>query len=333
MTKKDKEDEFKISIPKNKLFKIIGVFIAVVILMVAAGSITGYFSFGLKSHSGVEEKTLNFVNTYMMYPGMEAEIIDSTFENGMYKINILFAGESIDLFVTEDERYLFLDSIDMEDEEELRDMLGDDVEIDTEVLERKVETQQEIEQKTLDFIREYLLIEPNTQVEFIETNFENNLYEMFFDIEGEIIEVFVSEDGRYMYLGPIDMDMDMDAMMPEQPATEPTEYVEYDIGEEIKYNENGQLIIHYFYAETCPYCTMQREVLDDLEEDYGNEIEIISYNTAESENSQLVQQMAAMHGVAARGVPMTFIGGEAFTGLSDYGVLEAHIVNCIETVC
>ncbi len=329
-SKKDKED-LKLTIPKKKLFQVVGIVAAIAVIIVAAGAFTGYFTFADSLQRGPEGKAINFINNYLMQPGMEVELEDSTFQDGVHVITLSMQGQMFDVYVTEDERYLFTEAIDMDDELMLQQMLGPEIEINPEIVGREVETQQEIEEKTMDFINEYMLLEPGINIEHVETSIESGLYNILFMIEGESIEVFVNKNGNYMFLGPIDMDMDMDAMMPEQP--EVTEPVEYDLGEEIMYNEEGQLIVHYFYTETCPYCNQQSEILDELEASYANEIEIVSYDLAERENSQIAQEMAAMHGVQAGGVPITFTGGEAFMGLTSLEVLEGQIVNCIETVC
>lgn len=316
--KSKKEEEFKLSIPKKKLFQVVAVVLAAAVLVVAAGAVTGYFSFGNRTPRGVEAKALNFINTNFMYPGMEAELVDSTFEDGVHVITLSIQGQIFETFVTEDEKYMFLESIDMNDPEMIQMILGPEAEINTEIIGRQVETQQEAEEKTLNFINEYLL-EPGMEAELIETNIESGLYRMDISIDFDIIEVFVNQEGRYIFLGPINLDEEIEML--EAPTYDGV------------YTEDGDLIVYYFYNDGCPYCTVQREIFDELKIVYGEEIELRSYNTADRQNLQFAQEMADMHGVRSGGVPLTFMGGEAFMGRTNYEVLEAQIVNCIETVC
>lgn len=326
----EKNDEIKLKISKKRLFQVIAVFVAIALIF-AAGSITGYFTFAERTPDGIEGKTMNFINTYFMQPGMQAQFVESNFEDGLYSITISVEGEIFDVFVSEDGRYLFLEAIDMDDFEMLQMVLGPEVEIDYNIIGKEVTSQQEAEQKVLGFVNTYLLPE-EIQTEIIESSVESGLYKISLIIQGDVIDVYTNQDGNFLFIGAIDMDEEI--AFEEQPIQQPIEEVE--LTHETKYNEEGQLIVWWFWGEGCPHCTNQKPFIEGLEIKYGDSIEVRSYDTwSDREYIPFFQEVAAMYGVEARGVPATFIGNKNWVGFADYMALEmeAEIEKCIETIC
>lgn len=75
--------------------------------------------------------------------------------------------------------------------------------------------------------------------------------------------------------------------------------------------------IYFFWGEGCPHCANQKVFLEALKRDHPNVVvyDFEVYNVPE--NRPLMQAMAAAFGRPVTGVPMTFIGDEAWVGYSD----------------
>jgi len=60
------------------------------------------------------EKTINFVNQYLVEPGMVVSLINVAEKSGLYKISIKAGEDEYDLYTTKDGKLLFFQAIDME---------------------------------------------------------------------------------------------------------------------------------------------------------------------------------------------------------------------------
>lgn len=100
--------------------------------------------------------------------------------------------------------------------------------------------------------------------------------------------------------------------------------------------ESDQVVIHFFWGDGCPYCTRQKEFLDEFSLRYPDVI-IRDYETySNPQNARLMQALGRAYGVPARGVPMTFIGD--FTPLVGFDasvgrLIEQRVNACIENGC
>lgn len=103
----------------------------------------------------------------------------------------------------------------------------------------------------------------------------------------------------------------------------------------VKYNEDGQLIVYYFWDRNCPVCSVQSEFLKEIAEYYENEIEIKSFELRIPENIQIFQQIGHAYDMRPSGVPTTFIANRYWVGFpSTYrSEIESKIEFCIENVC
>ncbi len=106
--------------------------------------------------------------------------------------------------------------------------------------------------------------------------------------------------------------------------------------EEENNRTDAKATIYYFWGEGCPFCTIQREFLDEMEDKYPD-LEVKSFETYRNrQNAQMLQNMAQAYGVRASGVPMTFIGDfDPLVGFSDSmgKSLEEMIIYCLEEDC
>lgn len=92
--------------------------------------------------------------------------------------------------------------------------------------------------------------------------------------------------------------------------------------------------LHFFWQIGCPHCAKEEIFLDNIEEKYGDYLEVKLYEISrEPENVRLLQQFGEDLGVDIKGVPFTIVGEEYFVGyLSDETTgadIEAAILNTL----
>jgi len=131
----ESKNVFKSSKTKNYTWMIVSL---VAIVLLIASVITGGFSSITGSVIGggtsgaeisVEEakvKALDFINTNLLGPGSEAEVNEIVEENGLYKMSITVAGQTVDSYVTKDGSLLFPSAIDLNQEIEAVDIAGEE---------------------------------------------------------------------------------------------------------------------------------------------------------------------------------------------------------------
>ncbi len=94
--------------------------------------------------------------------------------------------------------------------------------------------------------------------------------------------------------------------------------------------------VYFFWGEGCPHCAEEKTFLEEMEQKYGDDIEILMFETWNNkENEELFQKAASAHGIQARGVPTTFIGERNWVGYADYmgTEMESYIQECIQNGC
>jgi len=80
--------------------------------------------------------------------------------------------------------------------------------------------------------------------------------------------------------------------------------------------ERHPVPIYFFWGDGCPYCTQQKAFLELLVQDHPNVVVYDFEVYHVPANRPLMAAMAAAFGRPVSGVPMTFIGDEAWTGYS-----------------
>ena len=73
--------------------------------------------------------------------------------------------------------------------------------------------------------------------------------------------------------------------------------------------------IYMFYSDTCPHCSAERELFDELEDKYDN-IRVYRYEISKDENAALYEEIAGLYDTSAGSVPCTFIGEKVYKGFS-----------------
>jgi thiol-disulfide isomerase/thioredoxin len=78
-------------------------------------------------------------------------------------------------------------------------------------------------------------------------------------------------------------------------------------------SENNQFIVYFFVSEGCPHCALEKEFLDEIQDDYPG-MEIRMYDaTSGKEEYELFQDFCAAYNVTAI-TPVIFIGNDYVSG-------------------
>ncbi len=81
---------------------------------------------------------------------------------------------------------------------------------------------------------------------------------------------------------------------------------------------DDQVTIYLFYGSSCGYCANFINFLSDIVDDYGKYFKLVAYEVwSDSNNSDLLQDVADFTGTTASGVPYIVIGEEVYVGYSE----------------
>lgn len=186
--------------------------------------------------------------------------------------------------------------------------------------------------KAESFINENF-VDPNFPVSIvsIEEAEEKGLYKMNIDIgDGEIVESFISNDGKKFYPQAFDMEELADELNGEEESTSASQTTESDerFNEGADFSSDKKTVVYFFWGEGCPHCSNQKTAMSSWLDEYPD-MEIKTYETWGSpENGELLESMAAAYDTTVQGVPMTFIGDEFWVGYAES--LEAEMIEKIE---
>lgn len=87
--------------------------------------------------------------------------------------------------------------------------------------------------------------------------------------------------------------------------------------------------VYFFYGNGCGYCANAEAFFDDLKEDYGDQFNLVMYETwYDTDNADLMQKVADVRKEEASGVPYIIIGNQSWNGYdSSY---DEEIISKIE---
>lgn len=139
MTEKKETKKLKITISKLHLFQALTVILAVAMVASFALRPTGCFVAGTPEKVGSD--TLGFINTYLLPPDAQANLISASSESGMYRLDIDIMGQTQPVYVSGDGKFLIPSAIDMtEDMSMLLEDSGDEpVQMDLSVIQPMVD--------------------------------------------------------------------------------------------------------------------------------------------------------------------------------------------------
>jgi glutaredoxin len=119
--------------------------------------------------------------------------------------------------------------------------------------------------------------------------------------------------------------------------SEPVESKEKTAKNEIKKASTGirKFVVYFFWGKGCPHCAREKVFLDEMKKRYPD-MQIKDYEVwYNKQNAILLSRMADAYKIKASGVPVTFIGENAFTGFSEPSKeeLEESIRKCSVNKC
>ena len=87
---------------------------------------------------------------------------------------------------------------------------------------------------------------------------------------------------------------------------------------EISENEDQKkekVKVYFFHGDGCPHCADAKDFFDSIEDEYGHLFELVSYETwYNSDNADLLEQVAEVRDEEIGGVPYILIGNKSFSG-------------------
>ena len=88
--------------------------------------------------------------------------------------------------------------------------------------------------------------------------------------------------------------------------------------------------VYFFYGNGCSYCANAEAFFEDLEEDYGDQFNLVMYETwYDEDNADLMQKVADARKEEVEGVPYIIIGNQSWSGYdSSY---DDEIISKIES--
>ena len=93
--------------------------------------------------------------------------------------------------------------------------------------------------------------------------------------------------------------------------------------------ENKNLVnVYLFYSDTCYYCSLERDLWDDLVKKYDN-IRVYEYEVSSDENIKLLDGVSELFDTSVTRVPVTIIGEKLYKGFS-YEDSKARFMAVIE---
>lgn len=94
-------------------------------------------------------------------------------------------------------------------------------------------------------------------------------------------------------------------------------------------SEENQVNVYYFYVDTCYYCGMMKDFLDEVELDPN--VQVYKYEIAYNEDNQkIVEDIEDLMSIDKITVPFVIVGRETFAGFIE-GITDVEIENAINT--
>ena len=79
--------------------------------------------------------------------------------------------------------------------------------------------------------------------------------------------------------------------------------------------DNEPVNVYFFYGNGCPHCAEAEEFFDSIEDELGDQFDIVAYETwYNSDNVDLMNEVADVRKEEAEGVPYIIIGNQSWDG-------------------
>lgn len=158
-------------------------------------------------------------------------------------------------------------------------------------------TSREVGEKVINFINQNIL-QGQALASLITTGEEKELYTIKFEVQGNEINSYATRDGRLLFLEGIELT---------EKNGELSESADYTIGGFLVSNEevceeNGKPIIYFFGSETCPYCTWEHPIMEEVAAKFGDNISF--HNNMDSQDDREIFNKYSASG----GIPTLVLG-------------------------
>jgi thiol-disulfide isomerase/thioredoxin len=176
----------------------------------------------------------------------------------------------------------------------------------------------------------------------VEDDKVTGLYKLMVDLgEGQIIESYISKDGKKLFPEAYNITEIEEAMGENNIEVDPIEMIEDGslnenlINESVSFDSDKDVVVYFFWGDGCPHCDTQKNAMSSWSEKYEN-IEIKAYETWSNQgNRAILEDMATAYDSSAQGVPMTFIGDMYWVGFAPSleSEMEEKIIECLDRGC
>lgn len=102
-----------------------------------------------------------------------------------------------------------------------------------------------------------------------------------------------------------------------------------DTGSEAE-STKSEVNLYFFHGNGCPHCEDAQTWFDEIEEEYGDKFNLVSYEVwYDMDNNNLMSAVAEARGETADGVPYIIVGNQSWSGFVES--YEAEILSKIES--
>lgn len=82
--------------------------------------------------------------------------------------------------------------------------------------------------------------------------------------------------------------------------------------------EKKEVPVYLFHGDGCGFCASAKEWFASIEEEHGSKFEIIDYETwHNTDNAELMEEVADVRGEVAEGVPYIIVGNKSWNGFTE----------------
>jgi thiol-disulfide isomerase/thioredoxin len=104
--------------------------------------------------------------------------------------------------------------------------------------------------------------------------------------------------------------------------------IAWDFQGTVEQDSDSNLTVHFFFHPMCPHCAEQKPFNEELMREFP-QVPFVYHDITDQKEAELFSRMAQEHGIAASGVPTTFIGSKVVVGFDSKETTGIQIKNTI----
>jgi thiol-disulfide isomerase/thioredoxin len=125
-------------------------------------------------------------------------------------------------------------------------------------------------EKAIDYINQNLL-QKGVTASLVNVKEENGIYKFRLKIENQEFDSYVTKDGKILFFEGIDLAEE--PRQPEERAEEKsTTLGNFSVSGDKVCQEDGKPIIYFFGSQSCPHCTWEHPIIEEVAEQFGDYI-------------------------------------------------------------